>query len=335
MSARPAPRVILVGDFGPGQLARSYERGFRQAGAEVVRFPLGGKERLFGLQLNRLTRPLLQREIHQRRAEALIAAATQAEPDLVFILKGEWLNADAVRELRSRTAAALANFYPDDPFSAPDVGPMLWEAFPCYDRVYVFSHSWIPRLLALGAKPAYLPFAWDPEMHPATPPQTPTCQLSFVGNWWPDREAWLEELADFDLGLWGHWEKLPWRSPLRSRVRGPAAYEGAMAELFSRSAVTLNFIRIVANGHNMRSFEAPGAGAFLLSTRTPELAELFEEDREIACFDNPAELLEKAAFYLSHPAARVRVAEAGQLRCEAEAYGVRATKILTEIGSGS
>ncbi|MHB1843361.1 MAG: CgeB family protein [Deltaproteobacteria bacterium] len=331
MNAPPSPKVLLVGDFGPGQLARSYERGFQQSGAEVVRFPLGGKERLFGLPLNRLTRPLLQREIQQRRAEALIATATQAKPDLIFILKGEWLTSDALRELRSRTSAALANFYPDDPFSAPDVGPTLWEAFTCYDRVYVFSHSWIPRLLALGAKPAYLPFAWDPEMHPATPPQSPTCQLSFVGNWWPDREAWLEKLADFDLGLWGHWERLPRGSPLRSRVRGPAAYEAAMAELFSRSAITLNFIRIVANGHNMRSFEAPGAGAFLLSSRTPELAELFDDDLEIACFDTPAELLEKADFYLANPGARARVAEAGHRRCGGHAYAHRARTVVRDL----
>lgn len=326
------PKVLLVGDYGPGQLALSYERGFREAGADVVRFETG-QSRVFGLPVNRLTRPALGRSLRLRKQEALINAAVSSRPDLVFVLKGEWLDERALSELRSRVPAALANYYPDDPFSAPDVGASLWRALPRYDRVYVFSHAFAPRLAALGAKPSYLPFAWDPAMHPHVPPREDARLVSFVGNWWSDREAWLSALLDFDLGLWGNWSGLARRSPLRKRVRGPAVYEQGMSDVLGTSAIVLNFIRIVANGHNMRSYEAPGAGAFLLSNRTPELGELFREGEEIACFDSPTELRDKVDFFLRNPDERLRIAAAGHLRCQQETYGRRAAAVLRDLTS--
>jgi hypothetical protein len=257
---------------------------------------------------------------------------TTEDAQLVLVIKGNWLSAGGLQLIRGRTDAALANYYPDDPFNHPGTGWQLAGAAPKYDRFYTFAHSLVPRLISLGARARFLPFAWDPDLHPAPAGPVPhLCDLSFVGNWSPERVPWLEHLVSFDLGLWGHWRRLSAFSPLRGAVRGGPVLGVEMGRVMRGSPLTINLIRIVSNGHNMRSFETLGVGACLLSNRTPELVEMFKEDREVIFFDTPFELLDKVRFYLSHPHDPVTIAAAGARRVQHETYFARARSILADF----
>jgi spore maturation protein CgeB len=78
-----------------------------------------------------------------------------------------------------------------------------------------------------------------------------------------------------------------------------------------------------------RTFEIPACGGFMLHERSAELQELFEEDREVACFDGVEELTGKIAFYLANPDARERIARAGHARCvPAYSYDARMQGLL-------
>jgi hypothetical protein len=68
----------------------------------------------------------------------------------------------------------------------------------------------------------------------------------------------------------------------------------------------------------LRHFEVPGCGAFQLTNANGELADLFEPGREIAFYQDNADLCERIAYYLSHDAERQAIADRGYRRAHAE-----------------
>ena len=84
------------------------------------------------------------------------------------------------------------------------------------------------------------------------------------------------------------------------------------------------------SSHNMRTFEVPACGGFLLSARTDEAKGFFEEDREAVYFSTPEELKQKIDFYLKNEELRKEIAEAGYKRLSNSSYSYidRAKKII-------
>ena len=82
----------------------------------------------------------------------------------------------------------------------------------------------------------------------------------------------------------------------------------------------------------MRSFESPACGAFTLSQRTPELAELFAEEAEIVCFETVDELREQVARWLGDARGRAAIAAAGHERVRDDTYARRAAILLERAG---
>lgn len=63
-----------------------------------------------------------------------------------------------------------------------------------------------------------------------------------------------------------------------------------------------------------RVFEIPGCGGFLLTGYAPRLETLYEIGKEIECFSNFEELVEKIKYYLVHDQQREKIAKAGYER---------------------
>ncbi len=84
-----------------------------------------------------------------------------------------------------------------------------------------------------------------------------------------------------------------------------------------------------------RTFEVPGCGGFLLTSRVAGLEQYYEPGREIACFDSVSDLIEKTQYYLAHERERAAIAEAGYWRTQREhTYERRLTEIFDRIGLG-
>jgi spore maturation protein CgeB len=67
----------------------------------------------------------------------------------------------------------------------------------------------------------------------------------------------------------------------------------------------------------------------MLHERTPEILELYEEGRELACFGSVEELASKIKYYLAHPEERDGIARASHARCvPAYSYDSRVKEIL-------
>jgi spore maturation protein CgeB len=334
-------RVLILGEDAPGGLMASYAGGFAALGLEARTYCLA---RAYDASLPAIrTRPLrrvAERVLLGAFNERVVRDLRPAEADLVLVLKGHRLQAATVDSLRQVTDAPVVNFYPDDPFSLERSNRLVHGAdvLAAYDACFTFARHLVPRYRHAGVQAVhYLPFARDPGLHaPAATACAPEFDVVFVGNLDDDRVRCLEAVASTHrVGVFGErtTAAVPNRSPLARATFGPAAYGADLARTLARGAISLNVMRPQnARSHNMRSFESPACGAFTLSQRTEELAELFVEGTELACFDGVGELREAVSRWLGDPQGRARVAAAGFERVRDETYARRACTLLEKTG---
>ena len=159
----------------------------------------------------------------------------------------------------------------------------------------------IDRYTALGAR-ACIPIynALDPQTHHPEPPRAElACDLAFLGNRLPDREARVEEFffgaaaplphRRFLLGGNG-WEERVGRAP-NVRYLGHVA-PGDHNSLNRSALAVLNVSRdsMAANGWSpaTRVFEAAGAGACLITDAWEGLEDFLEPGREVLVAEDGA-----------------------------------------------
>ncbi len=71
-------------------------------------------------------------------------------------------------------------------------------------------------------------------------------------------------------------------------------------------------------GANLRDFEVPALGSFLLTQYNDEISSMFDLKKEIETFKNEWEMVDKIKFYLKKPNLSLKIAEAGQRRVNIE-----------------
>ncbi len=82
-----------------------------------------------------------------------------------------------------------------------------------------------------------------------------------------------------------------------------------------------------------RNFEIPGCGSFLLTGQAENLRNYYEVGKEIVCFKDMNDLIEKARYYLYHEDERAAIAQAGCQRTLREhTYVHRFTEIFQRLG---
>lgn len=222
----------------------------------------------------------------------------------------------------------------------------LRELLPAYDLVLTYGggEPVVRRYHALGARrcvPVYN--ALDPETHHPVPARAElACDLLFVGNRLPDREARVERFffdavaqaqgRRFTLGGSG-WEDRVAAANLR--YLGHVA-PGEHNALNSSARAVLNVSResMAANGFSpaTRVFEAAGAGACLITDPWEGLSDFLVPEEEVlvaADGDEVAKLVEAL-----EPSRAARIGESARRRVLREhTYTARAAqveKLLTE-----
>jgi spore maturation protein CgeB len=320
-------KVLIVGNDGQVSLESSYRRALERRGSSTRVFD-------WWRDGTSLPRGLAHRPVGGRVAvrganRRLRKLAARARPDVVLVFKGLFVTAETVQAIR-RTGALAICLNPDNPFnpSRTSSGPELLRAVPSWDCYFIWGRFLVDRLYAVGARRVeYLPFAWDPDLHPHQEPSPePRYEVSFVGNYSPHRERWLSSIADMDLHVWGNgWERVG--PELRPRVRGTAVLARGFSDIVRDSAVSLNVLDPWnVPGHNMRSFELPGCGGFPVSTATDELAGLFGKACALFRTEDDLRTLVRAA--LEDPQDRQARARAAHDRVRVETFDGRAAAIL-------
>jgi len=215
-------RILLYGEFAWDRLAASYKRAFEELGHQIIPFDEQTiREYLSPWLAHRVGHRATIGSLALRRAgskrwnERLLKAFRETKPDLVLVLKGDFLMPETVRAIDERGTRVFI-LHPDNPFpphnnNRPETLPTALEC-----SVYlIWSRSLIGRLKSLGVKQVeYLPFAWDPHVFTA-------------------RESWCEQKCDYDTVFIGGWDReretwpLPDGQVLRSQDMGSRLLENA------------------------------------------------------------------------------------------------------------
>lgn len=342
-----AARVLLLGNGRPHHVGACFERALRQLGhpyrfvdeAVFAPEPPGGwimrsAHRVPGVA--RLARLVF--------ARAVMAAIAAFRPDVVFVVKGAFLTPRVLAAIARRSKATLVNYATDDPFNSRASTLEIRKSVPFYDLYVSTRTAILTDLTRAGArKVAWVPFAYDPELHfPEVPRDFVEANVfrsdvAFVGGGDEDRASAFTVLADrnhADIHLYGgYWTRYP---ELRRFAKGFVFGRQLRLVLGGTRVAPCLVRRANRDGHVMRTFEIPACGAFMLAERTEEHAAFFEEGRDFACFDSSEELADKVAYYLRDDSERARLARNGHERVihGRHTYRDRLSQILDLVRTG-
>lgn len=128
--------------------------------------------------------------------------------------------------------------------------------------------------------------------------------------------------------------------PFGSRIKTLGAH--CILAMKSREAKTKNAGRtndICQNNSDQikgRNFEVPGCGGFTLTGMADNLDEYYEIGKEVVCFKDTNDLVDRVHYYLRNEDERMAIAEAGYERTMSEhTYVHRFTEIFRHIGLAS
>jgi hypothetical protein len=317
------PSILIYGDFRSDRLAASYQRAFTQLGYAVTPFCTEKIDKYLAPWLaHRAGHRATIRSINFRRLGSFrwnryfLSSVKQARPDLVFITNGDFLMPETLEQIRVLGIRVFI-FHADNPF--PGNSASRPEALPCAlesDCYFIWSRYWCQRLQGIGVKRAnYLGFAWDEELFPYVElSEEPEHDVVFIGGWDEDREAALTPIAArFKLRIWGppYWiERTQPNSPLRHCWQGRALRGAEVSEVMAKSKIVLNSLRRqnLPDGVIMRTYEVPGCGGFMLSTRTEGAEREFPEGIAGAYFDSVQDCNARIEYFLHNDQVRRDIA---------------------------
>jgi spore maturation protein CgeB len=86
-----------------------------------------------------------------------------------------------------------------------------------------------------------------------------------------------------------------------------------MPQIFRKSKININMtLRCISSGVPLRVMDILAAGGFLITTYQEEIAEYFEDEKDLVIVNSPEEMLEKTDYYLKNDTDRIKIAISGQ-----------------------
>lgn len=106
-----------------------------------------------------------------------------------------------------------------------------------------------------------------------------------------------------------------------------------MPLIFNRSKINLNItIRSIQSGLSQRIWDVLGCGGFLLTNYQEELPEYFEIGKDLECYENIEDCLQKTQYYMAHDDIRQEIAANGYKKVKAmHTYTIRIAQMLKKL----
>ncbi len=207
-----------------------------------------------------------------------------------------------------REGSTVIGWFLDDEFRFDNYS-RWW--IPYLDYCVTHDMGAVPKYRALGARVILTPPCYGIAVERDWSKIEEKYDVSFVGAKKADREQYINELGKRKILIhlfgkgWGGYISLE-----------------EMIEIFKTSKINLNFTGATLGnkkiGTKARIFEVCLAGGFLLTEYLPGIESYFEIDKEIVCFKNADEMIDKISYYLSHDEERRAIAQAGWKRATSE-----------------
>lgn len=279
----------------------------------------------------------------QRLNKKLISIAQTYKPD-IFLEAGGWnILPDTIETMR-RNGIKTA-LWTVDP---PRIFEHIKKSAPYYDYVFTQGSEAYEILEKYNINNLYwMPFACDPDFHKPVEISTEEkekygCDVCFVGSGgelYSQRQEYLENLIEFDIGIWGPgWETLPPGSPLKKFIRGGQTRPEEWVKIFSASKIVFHSHyhdpegKIPCYQASPRVFEALACGSFFVCDNQRDVLTLFKTGEHLVVFRDKKELKEIVSYYLNHLEEARSIAEKGRREVlEKHTYKHRLKEILAII----
>jgi spore maturation protein CgeB len=255
-------------------------------------------------------------------------------PDLILSIKGEAIKPETVEWMKSDIGAKTALWYPDDPRFFDSLVKYISAS---YNYIFTASERAIKIYRDMECENVYfLPFACEPTVHRRTnlteeDRMIYRTDVLFVGTYTHRRARLVKALekAGIKVKVYGpYWKYFKLGSNVYDGIYGPE-----LVKAFNAAKVVLN-IHVdsdVPYKVNMRTFEATGSGAFLLTDIARDLETFFKTREEIMVFNDTKELLSLSNYYLRNVRERDDIANAGYARCSGDHTFEKRLRNLIEV----
>jgi spore maturation protein CgeB len=267
--------------------------------------------------------------------EEIKRIAEDFKPDLVLSIKGEAVKPKTIEWVREKVGAKTALWYPDDPrfFNS-----LVKYIAPSYDHVFTASEKAMDMYKEIGcSRVHFLPFACEPTVHrklslPGESDKQKGLGVVFVGTYTRRRAKLIKvlEKAGVKVEVYGpYWRYFKWGNNVHDGVYGPE-----MVKVFNSAKVVLNIHMEddLPYKANMRTFEATGCGAFLVTDYVYGLERMFEIDEELVVYVDEGELLKLVKYYLHAEEEREIISKRAQEKARNKhTYEKRVIELLNKI----
>ncbi len=225
--------------------------------------------------------------------------------DYMLVIKGKTINSLVIKQAASMGIQTI-NWFPD----CQHIEEWIKKNADAYNFFFNCCLDMITGLKKINDNSFYLAYAGEADKELRILPKQ--YDVTFVGQYTKRREKYFTPLKTLGLNIWGY---SGWRtSTLAKYFRGKLSIQ-EMKTVFRKSKIVVNMTTADDDkgfiAANLRNFEVTGVGTFLLSQGNEALRQLFTDRKEIVCFTNPRDLMQKASYYLAHKREREKIAQAG------------------------
>lgn len=297
--------ILVIGNLGRGALEHFYINGLKALGQFVFTFDIQTPVNIERNKhvLSKFYFRINQSAFYQNVNEKLIQYAIELKPTVIIIFKGMELYPSTIAELKKITKL-LCNYNPDHPFEFYSRGAgnqNVKESIKHYDLYFSYASTIAAKLAQLyQVNTAVIPFGFDGNLWQK--PTLVTENYAFVGAFDHIRLRQLKQLQHLPVQVYGsgNWTKhLKMKDTAIMKVFDKEIYLEDYARICTHSTGVINFLRrqnLNEQSHNMRTFEVPGYGGLLISERTEQQLDFFEEGKEAIYFSSIEELYDKVNF---------------------------------------
>lgn len=309
-------------------------KALREIGYEVFEFDWNSI-----YKFNKIIKIISDDSVKRKVNSELLKFAQDKKPNYIFVLKGEPIFVETLKELKNRTGAVMFNWFGDDPWEYP---VFSGKVAPYYDYFFTYDPYSVKLYKDDGHQnPYHLCYAYDLETVENLEVTEKdhikyNCDVAFIGSHYPKREELLSQIKDkYNLKIWGR----GWRDTKCEDVyEGSALYGEEMLKAMKCCKILLNIhkgfeegIEASGSGLNLRVIEGAACGTFQLTNFQADLPNRFEIGKEIETFETWNEAVKKIDKFLNDEELRKNIADAAFIRFKREHQMPKRFKEMFEI----